>query len=891
MKFKFSHKLALIGASLIILSMISITPIIIKKEKEKIHLQIEKETTIEGKWISAQIKSYFQKFSRDLILLKQAPPIKGIIRSSRNHGIDPLDNSTTQNWKKRLGKIFKSYLISHPYYTRISYIQYNKNKDNLVSTHKLDDSVFQVENKHISKADQLILNTIEKKSDIIHFEEDKKSNQKKFTLNGIIPIKDKNQNQFGFLQIKSNFLHQLKEVEKYLKEQNKKAYITSNEGEIIWQTNFTQISSNSSESIKNHSKKIITKNYKIYFGNKKKFLTLTHQTDESRIQKELDEIYRELIIIFCFLITIIPFILIQCSSYLLKPLKKIQKFTNTFLLTKQIKTELLDYPHSDDFYELGKNLKKMHEELGEKVFKLTQLKSSLDGFAIVAQTDAKGKITYVNQKFVEISKFSREELLGVDHKIINSGTHPKKFFKEMWGTILSGGVWRGDIQNKTKQGEYYWVDTQISSIRDMKGKIKGFIAIRVEITGAKKLQLTLKDALAKAEKADEIKTKFIANVSHELRTPLHGILGLANLLQGPINEDSQIKYVGGIKFSGEKLLTLVNELLDVSSINAEEFKLNESQINLKDFLARIEADFSILANEKGIDLIFKLEENFPLYIRGDALRLEQIITNLLGNAIKFTDFGSVKFELEVSYPEIDRCTLFIRISDTGIGVPSEMQGEIFKSFSRVERKDSNIYEGTGLGLKITKELVEKMGGEIQCDSVLGQGSSFSFHLSFKIDKKKNPLPPKTVSQSNPSFIKNDWIKILVAEDNEIGQFVIQGLFKNLELDLTIVSNGNEVMDCLDKDFYHLILMDIQMPEKNGYQTTKEILEKYPDPMKRPIIIALTANAYDFDLKKCKSLGMYDFLTKPLEEKFLIQSILDTELYWYKKGHPLNKKVS
>lgn len=391
-----------------------------------------------------------------------------------------------------------------------------------------------------------------------------------------------------------------------------------------------------------------------------------------------------------------------------------------------------------------------------------------------------------------------------------------------------------------------------------------------------KIQIDLKinkEDLIKAKNAAEMaahaKAVFLANMSHEIRTPMNGIIGMAELLKRtPLNTE-QKEYVDIITASGENLLTVINDILDFSKIEAGKIVLESIPFSLKDEIRNVISILDFQAKKKGINLITEIDDEVPEYVKADPVRLKQVIINLVNNAIKFTDTGSVT--LNVSCQEVNkkkRIVLF-KVIDTGIGISEEGVQRLFKSFSQVDISITRKYGGTGLGLAISKNLVELMNGEIGVESELGHGSTFWFTAKLnamtqdEIEEYKNKNEKEQV---NSKSVKTRGYNILLAEDNLINQKVASAHLKKFGHKVTIANNGIEAVDFFSKFRYDLILMDIQMPEMDGIVAAQLIrdYEKENRNLERTPIIAMTANVMEEDIKKYMDQGMDGFIGKPFK---------------------------
>ena len=371
---------------------------------------------------------------------------------------------------------------------------------------------------------------------------------------------------------------------------------------------------------------------------------------------------------------------------------------------------------------LAQHTRKLEKTMAE----LERQKFALDQHAIVSITDREGRIVYANDKLCEISQYSREELLGRNHRIMNSGYHPKAFFEEMWQVIGSGRVWQGEIRNLGRNGNIFWLDTTIVPFMDATGKPYQYVSIRTDITERKLAEIALTEAKEAAEKANRAKSEFLSHMSHELRTPLNAILGFAQLLETDSDEPltpSQHENTRHILEAGWHLLELVNEVLDLARIEAGRMALAIGNVDLGAVLEESLGLIAPLAGKRGIEII-KSGSCSCYFIAGDKIRLKQVVVNLLSNAVKYNrDHGSITVDCR----EMPGGLVRLSVRDTGLGIPAEKMAQLFQPFSRLDADKTEI-QGAGAGLAISKRLTELMGGTIGVDSVPGEGSTFWIEL-------------------------------------------------------------------------------------------------------------------------------------------------------------------
>jgi len=373
---------------------------------------------------------------------------------------------------------------------------------------------------------------------------------------------------------------------------------------------------------------------------------------------------------------------------------------------------------------------------------------------------------------------------------------------------------------------------------------------------------------SESEIASMAKSKFLANMTHELRTPLNGVIGSIKLLNDTALSEEQEKFLDIAHSSANTLLAIVNNILDLSKIEAGKLEIETTNFNLIDIIKEIINIMNIKVQEKNLILNYHIENNIPLLLKGDSSKLRQILINLIGNAVKFTNSGEIN--LNVSREEIynDNIKLRFSIKDTGIGIAQEKSHLLFQSFSQIDSSIGREYGGTGLGLAICKNLVEMMDGEINVITEEGKGSTFWFTAMFELQKTSEE-PGEDIYENflNENF-KESKCKILVAEDNKSNQFIMLHMLEKYGYSAHIASNGDEVIKALEEKPYDIILMDIQMPHLNGLDTTKIIRDKEKNTGKHIPIIAVTAHGMKEDRKKCLEAGMDQYITKPVNPEEL-----------------------
>ncbi len=610
---------------------------------------------------------------------------------------------------------------------------------------------------------------------------------------------------------------------------------------------------------------------------------------------------------------------------------------------------------------------------------LANQKFALDQHAIVSITDVHGNIVYANDRFCEISGYRRAELLGRNHRIINSGEHPPAFFEAMWATISQGQVWHGEVCNRARDGRPYWVNATIVPLLDANGVPEQYIGIRTDITDRKQMEaqlseqlhmveelieaiplpLYMKDAAGRylrlnrafelffnvrradfigrtlhdlltpedaavharkdselmrskgiqsyeaevhtrdggchntiyrkavltqldgtvhgllgiiidisdrkqteaelrqakeaAEAASRAKSDFLANMSHEIRTPMNGIIGMTDLALDTALTDEQREYLAIVKSSAESLLTIINDILDFSKIEAGKLLVEHISFDLHRLVSDTLKSLALRAHEKNIELVSEILPEVPTYTLGDPSRIRQVLTNLVGNAIKFTENGEIALRAELTAAGNDRAVIHFAVRDTGIGIAPEKQQLIFEAFAQEDSSTTRKYGGTGLGLSISRRLVGLMGGEMWLESELGRGSTFHFSVALQVDR----APASQVSRTSCDLKGR---RILVVDDNDTNRRVLAGMLSSCGIEASLAESGRSALELAQQQRYDCILLDAHMPEMDGYQLAAALrasLEQVP-PM-----LMLSSGATRGDGLRCQEVGIAGFFAKPI----------------------------
>ncbi|MCP5079855.1 MAG: response regulator, partial [Psychromonas sp.] len=777
---------------------------------------------------------------------------------------------------------------------------------------------------------------------------------------------------------------------------------------------------------------------------------LISEIDSEEVLKTSDEMAQTVIIILLFSIVIIIFIVILLAKRITNPLQKLSQASHNVALGKE--NQQVDIETDNEIGKLAAEfnnmLNKQHqteleinrsnEQLRNALSELSSQQYALDQHAIVAITDTTGTIVFANDKFCEISGYKHEQLIGKNHRLLNSGYHSKSFFTEMYQTISRGLVWHGQMCNRDHNGAIYWVETTITPYKDENGTVQQYIAIRTDITKQKefeqeqqnrlkvaaiKLAITntlsrgnsfkqqlsegllqlfelpgfklkakaclfvlnnnkqsfemvikqgefatdashidnelfnlceqgihsrgltinsfcndtactenevhghyivpltsdlddsnlhhnnlegvillftekngdlsdeqtqllsetgiiftnailhnkasgiLKKATVTAQQNNQLKGEFLASMSHEIRTPMNGVLGMLGLLlNSELNADQKHK-ASLAKSSAESLLGLINDILDFSKVEAGKMELEIIDFNLREMLGELCEAMALRAQEKGVEIILDLTAVDHSMVKGDPGRLRQIVTNLIGNAIKFTAKGEIKVTVEIQEKDQDNLYLQCHIADSGIGIPKEKIKNIFETFTQVDASTTRKYGGTGLGLAICKKLSQLMGGEVNITSELGKGSTFSFSAQLQSSREsQRVLPSVDISKLN----------LLIVDDNTTNLEVLRGQLEHWGANVTEASNGLQALEICkkylasDQPLFDVALLDMQMPEMDGAELGKQLrADSQFDDMK---LVMMTSIATCTESKLFAELGFDAYFPKPATTSDLFQAL-------------------
>lgn len=652
------------------------------------------------------------------------------------------------------------------------------------------------------------------------------------------------------------------------------------------------------------SSQFITKKSDIYYQ-KEKIGTIQLAISKEHFKRELLLNVVSIILLGVIIITAISLISIFITKrYIFHPLQKLEDSATT-IAEGNLETEI-DTASKDEignlarsFDRMRKSIKNLFEELDEskktlekKVEERTsdlhkseqKLKAVLDNIRRrVYWKDTSGVIEGGNRVLANDLGLSEPvELIGKTELDIWKRKEVVQLFKELTEEVIEKKKGRTDITETivNDYGDQKWFKINCSPLEDERGNVTSILVTFRDITNEKQYEEKLKKARDEAEKANKAKDQFLANVSHEIRTPLNSIIGFIKLVLETNSDPQQNKdYLKRVKSSAQDLSRIINDILDYSKMESGELEIVHSEFRLENLLEEIMNNFKEQAACKGIRLILDKKKETPGALLGDDLRLKQILNNKMSNAIKATEAGSIKLEVSCLEKDESRARILFSIKDTGCGISPNDKEKIFLPHEQINNSKNNVLSGIGLGLTISKQLVELMGGEIWIESELGKGSTFHVFIPFarQSEDKVNKELQTRIMSDDFDLKCFQGLYVLVVEDDKSSQVLVNSILSKTGMKVNIVGNGNEAFNLVQSTHYDVVLMDMKIPGIDGYELTRRIRK---DKRFAPLpIIAVTAHAMVGERKKCLDAGANDYISKPIDS----DNLLITIKRWIQRG--------
>jgi PAS domain S-box-containing protein len=534
-------------------------------------------------------------------------------------------------------------------------------------------------------------------------------------------------------------------------------------------------------------------------------------------------------------------------------ISKVKQFQPIGYLIKPVQVRELKIVVEMALYnaKLNTDRKQIDEELRKRSLAVNQSAS------IFVITDLDGIIEYVNPAFSRITGYSSQEVIGKSTKILKSGKHPSRFYQKLWETILSGETWKGEMVNRKKDGKLYWEFAIISPVKNPDGKITHFVAIKEDISERKEMESQLLAAKKIAESANKAKSEFLAKMNHEIRSPMNGIIGMIEVLldsdlSGEQRESAQIA-----KTSASHLLSLVNDNLDYSKIEANKLKLEKIKFNLRELVEELVDIESYQIKLKKLTFLYDIHQDVPINLIGDPVRLKQILINLISNALKFTDQGTISFQISLQSDQVAKTILKFEIEDTGIGISDSKQKDLFELYTQIDNSTSRKYGGTGLGLAICKQLVELIGGKIGVNSTEGKGSCFFFTAVFE-------KQATTEIEQSFSYQNINAAKVLIADNSQISQNIITRQLSNHGALCQTCNDFKDVIFLLlsgieSDDPFQLVIVDRNIGD--GFEILGRSIKESKRLNEIPLVL-LTSFGNKGEAVQAKNAGFSAYLPKP-----------------------------
>lgn len=550
----------------------------------------------------------------------------------------------------------------------------------------------------------------------------------------------------------------------------------------------------------------------------------------------------------------------EITSYLEFPV--VTKSGTPVWLGQRIEIEY-DGPIATKITAVARNIQDLVEARNALEASEEKYRGIIEGMELgLLEVDPNGVVVKAYDLFCQMMGYTEEELIGKNPSELFLHPDDIVIIEQQNKDRKEGQTGVYEVRLRKKNGEYIWVVISGAPFYNVKGEMIGSVGIHLDISGQKELQRQLETAKETAERAQKAEKNFLAKMSHEIRTPLNAVIGMSNLLDTTPLNNKQKEYVQDIRYASEVLLGLISEVLDLSKIEAGELTVSANEIDLRQSLTMLIRTLEYRAKDQNTELVHHVATAVPHAIISDQNIINQILLNLIGNAIKFTKNGTISVNVECKKDTDSHVLLEVSVNDTGVGIGKDKLLHVFEKYKQEKGETAAMYGGTGLGLYICKELVQLLGGTIYIESSLNEGTSVIFTM--KAEKSLGhslPLPTESERQT-PAFNTDEKYKILVAEDSYLNQKYISSLLDQWGIPFDLAADGVEALDLSQTTKYHLILMDMQMPRKDGYATTEAIKQNSTNPNCQTPVVALTASALLEEKRKALSTGIVQHISKP-----------------------------
>ena len=519
-------------------------------------------------------------------------------------------------------------------------------------------------------------------------------------------------------------------------------------------------------------------------------------------------------------------------------------------------------------------LRRLNREIREQRDEILVLKNGIEQSSLgMVLTNTSGGIEYVNPAYTDMYGYEPAEVLGKTPRILKSGETPAALYESLWHTLLAGRPWAGELHNRTKAGALIWVRANISPIRNSEGVMTHFMALHKDVTLEKQLITEVVEAKRQADHANQAKSDFLASMSHEIRTPLNAIVGMSELIDETGLNKEQTQYLSIMRNASDTLLSLINDILDISKIEAGKIEIEKAPFNLEELVSRVAEMMAVRAFKKDVEISCKIEANVPVFVEGDATRLQQVLMNLMGNAVKFVEKGWVTLDVKKQDTAGDYLQLLFSVRDTGIGIRPDKLNSVFEKFTQADSSTTRKYGGTGLGLPISKKLIELMGGRIWVESEEGAGTVFYFTVNLWPNKDKQAvyLPKADIKELKGR-------RFLVVDDNLVNRIIIREMVQSWGASCEGAADGEKGLEKVleaqrERAPFHGIFVDFNMPGMDGYEFCRSLrADASIEP--KPAIALVTSDTVRFRSEDFRALGVNTHMMKPVKKQTVLDGALE-----------------